>query len=745
MNRSYSLGLLGLWLSAVLVVGGQVSGIRFDNDTWLREDDPRRVQFDMFSQEFQGGEVLLVLLQLDGPLFEEERWQRLYRFETALKGIEGVSSIESPIYGTVIIDSGESLEIRSFQDAYQRGFIKDMADYRRVFGESPYAHKLLSADETMVALSLRLDSHRQGVLRERIAGKIDDLIAEHGLTDNAYYVGDAALKRALDQATARDLVMLLSFAALVLLVFLFWACGGSWRRTLLMAACTCAAVLSSLGWMVIFGHVMTAVSLMIPVLVAVIAIADGLHILSRWSGLAHLEPQERFRTMVQETWLPCLSASLTSAIGLGSFVLSAIVPLQTFGIDSFVSILWAYPTIVIVMWCGLWLIEGQVPHQQQQSRSHRWIDWLKEQTVGQKARRWVRAFAFVGVFMVSGLSMIYTETSFLSVFFEKESRLRQGFDLVDKNLGGSGRVDVVLARDEVEAYRTIKALQGIERLNETYRDLPLVHDVESYLIPVEMVHRAFSGKASLPSDDEQLGQELLFLEFSRSESTRDVLADYMDFDYRKARVSLQTPSLESNELATLISQVEEQTRRKTDDFIVTGFGVYIHTLNDYVLKTQVESLLLTLFLIAVLFSLQFGFRLGGAGFIANLLPLASTLGLVSWLGYPYDFATVLIAGITLGLSVDDTIHLLHHYRHKRKQGASVDEARQHALTVTAYPIAWTSGLFCCGLAVLSLSELVILQRFASFTIFGLVMAFFVSVLFLPALLGRLRDKKDKIT
>ena len=741
MSRSWSMGLLGVWLCAVVVLGVQALGVHFDNDTWLQEDDPRRMQFDSFSQEFQGGEVLLLLLRLDGALFEKERWQRLYAFETALKDIEGVSSIESPLYGTIIIDSGESLEIRSFQDAYQRGFIKDMADYRRVFNESPYAGKLLSADETMVALSLRLESRRHNVARGRIIADIDALIAEHGLTDAAYHVGDAALKQALDQATEHDLVMLLSFAALVLLVFLFWACGFSWRRTALMAVSTCAAVVSSLGWMVVFGHVMTAVSLMIPVLVAVIAIADGLHILSRWSGLgsglAGLVPHQRFRAMVRETWLPCLSASITSAIGLGSFVLSAIVPLHNFGIDSFVSILWAYPTIVITMWCGLWLMEGAREQEQQSRATHRWIDWLKEQSAGLKARRWLLAFSVAGVLLFSGLSMVYTETSFLSVFFEKESRLRQGFDLVDDNLGGSGRIDIVIARDEVEAYRNTSALQAIESLNEDYRQLNLVHDVESYLIPVEMVHRAFSGKASLPSSDEQLGQELLFLEFSRSESTRDVLADYMDFNYRKARVSLQTPSLESHELAALLAQVEERTSKQTDDFTVTGFGVYIHTLNDYVLKTQVESLLLTLVLIAVLFSLQFGIRLGGAGFIANLLPLASTLGLVSWLGYPYDFATVLIAGITLGLSVDDTIHLLHHYRHKRKQGEGADEARKHALDVTARPIAWTSALFCCGLAVLSLSELVILQRFASFTIFGLIMAFFVSVLFLPALLTRM--------
>jgi hypothetical protein len=43
------------------------------------------------------------------------------------------------------------------------------------------------------------------------------------------------------------------------------------------------------------------------------------------------------------------------------------------------------------------------------------------------------------------------------------------------------------------------------------------------------------------------------------------------------------------------------------------------------------------------------------------------LGGMGWFGVPLDIATVMVASITLGLVVDDTIHTLAHYRELRAE------------------------------------------------------------------------------
>ncbi|MBU0994635.1 MAG: hypothetical protein KJ737_19240 [Proteobacteria bacterium] len=44
--------------------------------------------------------------------------------------------------------------------------------------------------------------------------------------------------------------------------------------------------------------------------------------------------------------------------------------------------------------------------------------------------------------------------------------------------------------------------------------------------------------------------------------------------------------------------------------------------------------------------------------IPNIFPLILTIGMMGWLSIPFDSMTVMIACVTLGISVDDTIHYI---------------------------------------------------------------------------------------
>ena len=147
--------------------------------------------------------------------------------------------------------------------------------------------------------------------------------------------------------------------------------------------------------------------------------------------------------------------------------------------------------------------------------------------------------------------------------------------------------------------------------------------------------------------------------------------------------------------------------------------------------------MLSFALIAGLLLLQFGIKAGLAGIIANLLPLVATTGLICWLGIPFDFATILVTGITLGLAVDDSIHFLHGYQRQEDQGSL---ATQRTLTVVGAPIMAVGILFCLGLAVLTQSDLVVLVRFGFFTLFGISLSVLATAVFLPALLGLIDDR-----
>jgi predicted RND superfamily exporter protein len=48
--------------------------------------------------------------------------------------------------------------------------------------------------------------------------------------------------------------------------------------------------------------------------------------------------------------------------------------------------------------------------------------------------------------------------------------------------------------------------------------------------------------------------------------------------------------------------------------------------------------------------------------IPNLIPIAITLGVMGYLGINLDVATIMIASVAIGISVDDTIHFLYRFQ-----------------------------------------------------------------------------------
>ena len=245
------------------------------------------------------------------------------------------------------------------------------------------------------------------------------------------------------------------------------------------------------------------------------------------------------------------------------------------------------------------------------------------------------------------------------------------------------------------------------------------------------------SKDLLPETSDELSQILLFLEFSRGDSKNDVLSSYIDFDYTHTRMHLRTPDLSSAKIPKLREFIEKTLKEVQNPFpiILTGTNIFFEALGEYVVDAQILSLGITLSIIAFLFICIFGIKLGILGTLTNIFPIAFTLGSISFLGVPFDFATVLIASVSFGLCVDDTIHYLHFYLMQKKKGLPFRDQIYNSTHTLGRPIFFTSLLFALGFLVFVFSDLMILIKFGVFTALSLSLAFASTVLFLPAMLA----------
>ena len=127
---------------------------------------------------------------------------------------------------------------------------------------------------------------------------------------------------------------------------------------------------------------------------------------------------------------------------------------------------------------------------------------------------------------------------------------------------------------------------------------------------------------------------------------------------------------------------------------------------------------------------------------AVLVPLASvgvalafTVGLLGWTGEPVNIINNVLPVLIFVIGMSDGIHLIGHYR--RELAAKTPQPQ--AITRTVRRLAWacflTSATPAIGFASLAVARISILRRFGVFAAGGVLIAYAVTVLFLPLVLS----------
>jgi hypothetical protein len=234
----------------------------------------------------------------------------------------------------------------------------------------------------------------------------------------------------------------------------------------------------------------------------------------------------------------------------------------------------------------------------------------------------------------------------------------------------------------------------------------------------------------LPEDPAVLGNTLFMFNNANPKDRRRVVTD----DYAMGQISVSLRNAGSHEYSQVIAAVEAwatqrfaplQTNYPDLEVGVTGTLALMMKLTDYISWSQIKSFGLALVVISVLLLLVFGsVRAGLVALFPNLFPILSIFGLMGWLGIPLDTDTLLVAPITIGIAVDDTIHFLTHYRTEVVQHGDLKRAVIQSFRETGQAITFTSIILSLGFLIFLFSSHNGLSNFGVMS----AVAFFVAVL-----------------
>ena len=727
-----------LCLCIFLVLGAQqATKLTFDNSQWFQKEHPQKINLDYLNLEYETGEAIIFIVDLGVDYFQSSIIATTKKLGKALENLDYVNALKSPLSATVAFSNNDSLSVVPFSLALEKKILPSFDAYRKKLQNSFYYKRLISTDSQKIAFVLSIEkstTESNFERRQSVIKTATKLFQAEKNFDKFSVVGEGMLNYQLDLRSKQNLKFILPLALVLLIVLLLFIFSSLWQLfIIIITALLC--LFFSLDLMVWQNHSMTVVGLALPALILVIAIADSIHIVSRWNYLIAKgqAPRDAVFQAIEQTWLPCLGTSITTAVGFGSFYFSNLLPLVNFGLVAFGAIFGSYFIIMLTNWLLLTVFADYLPaYQKKYSILTNFVKTCFDYS--QKFKKlFVYGSLITAALMLYQLSNITVETNFLDVFFKKKSVLYQDFLFADQQLNGTGAIDIIVSQKQEKNFKQLTELEKIKNLTHKLGNLQYVTNIQSYLEPIQMIHQELTKISLLPKNEEELEQELLFLEFSRGDNRTDVISPHILFDYSQGRIHLQTPNLSSDKISNLKAKILSITNSFNElSFILTGTSIFFYALSEEVLRTQLTSIIITVTITWIIFMILFGWKLGTIALLPSILPILITSGTLIFLAIPFDFAVILIGSISFGLCVDDTIHLVHNYK---KHSGALRVRLQQALQTLAHPLFFTTILFCIGAGVFLVSDLVVLIKFGFFTCFTVLIAFFSTVILLPALIA----------
>jgi hypothetical protein len=572
------------------------------------------------------------------------------------------------------------------------------------------------------------------------------------------------------------------------LVFVMLALFVVFRRVrwVLLSIMNCLVLVAVvLGLMVVFGNRPTIVTGNLSSLLFIAAMAHPIHMVVRFNERAERLPQRDFRETMTRTAhdlaLPCFYTATTTIAGFASLCIGDLRPVIEFGLFMSLGVALSLLVAFSLFPAGLAILrlpsaergtengergrmsrkgeapaspDSAVPIGRNCATPRREGDATAElnSTVPPFAKRgkvsphtlmWYfasfterhkRAVCLFGLLIlmasIGGILQLSTETMFID-YFSRDTEIYRGLDFIDRNMGGTISLEVILEGPEPNYYAKKKNLEKLTAVQMYLNSRPEIGKVLSIYNIIAEVEKTAGRKKRLGLSTAELLKLL----------PQDMISSYINPDFSKARVFVRvketSPGLNRNKL---ISGIKEFLRDRAgldpakEKFHVTGiFVLYTNMLNS-LMTSQISTFSLVFVAIFIMLAILFmSLRLGFIGTIPNALAICLVLGIMGWACIPLDMATVMIASVTMGIAVDGSIHYIHRYRRElRVARGDFVEAMYRTHATIGRAILFTSFCIVAGFWVLGLSNFKPTSYFGIFTGIAMAAALLANLTLLPA-------------
>lgn len=561
-----------------------------------------------------------------------------------------------------------------------------------------------------------------------------------------YLVGKAMNNNAFKEATLYDMKTLVPIAFLFALacitIFMFVASGSvvtSIMGTLITLIVIITSVLSAMGAMAWLGiHISPPVA-NAPTMILTLAIADSMHLLATYfqNMKKGMQKQEAMVSSLNLNYQPVMLTSLTTVIGFLSMNFSESPPFRDLGNVVAIGVFAAWLFSIALLPALVMLLPFNIKASKVSDQPG--SDALANFVIRRR----------VPVFIVSSI-LIVASTSFLmdnrlndvwAEYFDERTQVRIHSDFVRENLTTNNTISFSLKSGEEGGISDPGFLQLTEAFARWLEAQPEVIHVATYTDIMKRLNKTMHGDSEqwykLPDNRELAAQYLLLYEFSLpfGLDTNNLL----DSAKSSTRITATVGDSSTDNILSLQRRSQDWLKQNAPPAMFhpgTSSDIMFAHMGYSNIRSMLEGSALALLIISLIlgFALR-SLKFGLISLIPNLIPAAVGFGVWGMLVGQIGLGLSAVAGMTLGIVVDYTVHFLSKYlRAKREQNLSEPEAIRYAFRTVGTALFVTTLILSANFGVLALSDFRLSADMGLLTAGTIIVALLVDFFFLPPLL-----------
>ena len=535
------------------------------------------------------------------------------------------------------------------------------------------------------------------------------------------------------------------------------------RWILLPLFCCMITGIIMIGLLGLMDWSITVISSNFLSILLIITLSLTVHLIVRYRDLQVTLPNHSHQDLVLDTVAsmaqPCFYTILTTAIAFASLIVSEIRPVIDFGWIMVIGLVMALIISFLIFPASLILLpKANMPPPMDFTRSF----MLRiAQIVRTTPRIIIYLFTLLMIILGIGITRLTVENRFIDNF-KSSTEIYQGMKVIDQELGGTTPLDIIIDPDQ-EFYEIKKELDyESSDLDELYSEtivdqaepnywlnpsmMENIQKIHKYLESYSIIGKVLSIGTAIQIVEHINGAPLDAFELALirkripDDIAKDLVDPYLSEDANQVRFSVRVietdPILNRKQLLNDINNFLVNKMHFDDSQVhLTGMLVLYNNMLQSLYRSQILTIGAVMVAIFLTFIVLFrSIVLAILGIIPNIFSVILILGIMGWLRIPLDMMTITIAAITIGISVDDTIHYIHRLKREYPVDHNYEETVNRCHSGIGKAMYYTSITIIFGFGILGFSNFIPTIYFGLLTGLAMFVALAGNLFLLPALI-----------